>query len=171
MKSKDFSKSKKQQGFLASIPSQNLEDSNIAIRSKFNFSYLDTNPPGKDFIDFNEQAGNSKLAKLVNKLKDFTRESLEHWEREKIGRGKKGANKRQSVLELYHDGFPSLSDFKHPSHVPEDVLWGRFRIDNDTRLAGFVIPRCFGDEKSKQYDLNTFYVVFLDDNHGFYKFK
>jgi hypothetical protein len=163
---KDFSKAVKQQNFLSSIPQVFLKDSDIINRSKFNFSYFDFNPPGQDFVDWNTSEGNSKLVKLINKLKEYTRESLSYWENQKIGKGRKGGKgKRQSCLEIYKS-FPKKSEFKHPSHVPEDIWWGRFRIDNDTRLAGFVIPKALN--KNNEYDCNTFYVVFLDENHKFY---
>jgi len=163
---KSFSKSPKKQNFLSSIPQDTLKDSDIINRSKFNFSYFDTNPPGQDFSDWNTTSGNSKLVKLVNKLKEFTREPLSYWENQKIGKGKRGGKgKRQACLEIYKD-FPKKSGFKHPPHVPEDVWWGRFRIDNDTRLAGFVIPETLNAKHD--YDCNTFYVVFLDENHQFY---
>lgn len=162
--SKDFSNSKQKQNFLSSIPRVFLKDSNICNRSKFNFSYFDINHPGQDFVDWNDTDGNSKLVKLINKLKEFTRESLLHWEEEKIGSAKKRGG-RQSVLEIYKE-FPKSSAFRHPPHVPEDVWWGRFRIDNSTRLAGFVIPKELNG--NSEYDCNTFYVVFLDKNHQFY---
>lgn len=164
--SKDFSKSKNKQRFINSIPQSCLNNCDILTRSKFNFSYFDNNPPGQDFIDLNDAAGNSKIVKLMGKLKEFTRLSLSHWENEKIGKGKRGG-KRQSCLEVYKD-FPKKSAFVHPPHVPEDVWWARFRIDCDTRLVGFVIPNNLNNTIAKNYDSNTFYVVFLDENHQFY---
>ncbi|MBA55205.1 MAG: hypothetical protein CMK89_12190 [Pseudomonadales bacterium] len=165
---KDFSKSKKKQSFISSIPHDSISDSDILTRSKFNFSYFDNNPPGQDFIDWNTTSGNSKVVKLIGKLKEFTRQPLSHWENTKIGKGKRGGKgKRQSCLEVYKE-FPRKSAFSHPAHVPEDVWWARFRIDNDTRLVGFVIPDKIECEKDENYDRNTFYVVFLDENHQFY---
>ena len=118
---KNFAKTFKQQSFLSSIPQDCLKDSDITKRSKLNFSYFDSNPPGQDFIDLNTAAGNSKLVKLMNKFKEFTREPLKHWENQKIGKGKKGGKgKRQSCLEVYKT-FPKNSAFEHPPHVPEDV--------------------------------------------------
>lgn len=169
---KRFNQSKKKKDFIDSIPCAFIESSDISQRCKFNFSYLEVNQTGTSFIDWNETGGDSKLHKLLNKVKEYTRESLRHWQEEKIGRGKRGANKRQSVLELYGD-FPSHSELSHPPHVPEDVIWGRFRIDNETRLAGFVIPESFygTNNRNFMYDTNTFYVVFLDDDHKFYPLK
>ncbi len=168
---KNFSSSPKKDAFLKKIPQDTIETSDIAIRCKFNFSYLDTNQIGQNFIDWNDIAGDSKLVKLMDKLKEYTRESLSYWKNKEIGTGRRGGKgKRQSCLEIYGD-FPKNSGFSHPAHVPEDVSWARFRLDNKTRLAGFVIPdRLSGsnDTSGKQYDTNTFYVVFLDESHQFY---
>ncbi|MGI2118144.1 hypothetical protein [Shewanella oncorhynchi] len=166
---KDFSNSRLKQRFIASIPTTVLSDSDVKIRSKFNFSYFDNNPPGQDFVEWNTVSGNSKLVKLINKLKEYTRNPLSYWENEKIGKGKRGGKgARQHCLEVYKT-FPKNSDFRHPPHVPEDVWWARFRIDNDTRLIGFVIPNDKGDKNESEFDCNTFYIVFLDENHQFYK--
>ena len=108
----------------------------------------------------------------MNKIKDFSRESLDHWEKVKMGGGKKG--KKYTVLEIY-DHFPNRerTDFKHPNFIPHDVLWGRFRLGNLERLVGFVVPKKYHNTKLDQsnyyFDCNTFYVVFLDKNHKFYK--
>ena len=169
--SKDFSKSPKKQRFIAAIPQDCLNNSDILTRSKFNFSYIDINPPGQDFAAWNKASGNSKLVKLMNKLKDFTRQPLKFWENEKIGKGKRGGKgNRQSCLEIYRE-FPKNSAFTHPPYVPEDVWWARFRIDNDTRLIGFVIPDNLEKGIAESFDYNTFYVVFLDENHQFYLSK
>ncbi len=169
--SKNFSRSPKKEQFLSTIPQDSLSNCDILSRSKFNFSYLDINPPGQNFIDWNNAEGNSKLVKLMGKLKEFTRQSLKHWENEKIGKGKRGGRgKRQSCLEVYKE-FPKNSDFVHPPYVPEDVWWARFRIDNDTRLVGFVVPDNLDKTIKDSFDYNTFYVVFLDENHKFYKTK
>lgn len=166
---KDFSRSERKESFLSTIPKDSLSTSDILTRSKFNFSYFDRNPPGQDFIDWNTSAGDSKIVKLMGKLKEFSRQPLRYWENQKIGKGKSGGRgKRQSCLEVYKN-FPINSDFTHPAHVPEDVWWARFRLDNDTRLIGFVIPTSIECDKDIDYDRNTFYVVFLDEMHKFYK--
>ena len=76
------------------------------------------------------------------------------------------------VLEIY-GSFPKNSDFKHPKHVPHDGLWARFRLDNMTRLIGFMIPQDvdgkFDKDEGYRFDVNTFYVVFYDPGHCFYK--
>lgn len=170
---KSFKKTPKQQEFLRSLPQCSIQDSNLACRCKFNFSYLDISQnASQNFSCWNKSSGESKLTKLLDKIKAYTHEPLEYWRNEKVGKGKSGGvGKRQHCLEIYGE-FPGKSEFSHPPHVPEDVLWGRFRIDNTTRLAGFVIPDHLSGKKGNggfSYDANTFYVVFLDENHSFYK--
>lgn len=172
MARKDFLSPRKN-AFLSSLPKDSISTSDITTRCKFNFSYLDISQEwSSDFIDLNTCSGQSKLLKLIDKIKEFSRQPLNHWEKQPIGKGKQGGKgKRQSCLEIYGD-FPQNSGFSHPPHVPDDVLWGRFRIDNETRLAGFIIPKEFDGKLSEHgivYDLNTFYVVFLDENHKFYQ--
>lgn len=68
--------------------------------------------------------------------------------------------------------FQKKSDFKHPLYVPFEAQWARFRINNLSRLIGFVIPaKSHAKQHStthEYFDKNTFYVVFLDRNHRFY---
>ncbi|MFS1444507.1 MULTISPECIES: hypothetical protein [unclassified Vibrio] len=169
---KNFKGSPRSRLFLETLPQDSIKDSNIENRCKFNFSYLTIKDGSQSFEDWNQCAGNSKLVKLMDKIKDFTKESLLHWEREKVGKGRRGGKgKRQHYLEVYGE-FPKKSAFKHPAHVPENVSWARFRIDCDTRLAGFVISQEIANECRKQgknLDANTFYVVFLDEDHQFYQ--
>lgn len=60
-----------------------------------------------------------------------------------------------------------------PKHVPHQVSWARFRLESDNRLIGFVIPEEYHKKENiytKEYfDCNTFYIVFLDNTHRFYK--
>lgn len=154
----------KKSGFLSSIPTISLEESDTAYRCSFCFSFLDSNQEaGQDFSQWDASGGALSTVGLLNKLKDFTRESLEYWE-----------NQGQKPLVIYSK-FPSSSDFIHPKHVPHDVRWGRFRLGSKVRLVGFIIPESLdGKEvniKGNTYRLsrNTFYVVFLDKDHRFYK--
>ena len=147
--------------FPESAPGSLLSD--IAGRSKFNFSYFDpSQDAGQDFREWTH----SQLYKLLDKLKHYSRHSLKHW-KTTAHQGK------QNTLEIY-GSFPnrSLSDFVHPRHVPHDVEWGRFRLEGTVRLIGFVIPDSLSDKKDKdgnRFCTNTFYVVFLDKDHRFYK--
>ena len=165
-----FSNTKKD-AFLNSFPKLSIEDKdcNIMDRCKFNFSYLDTSQEaGQDFKDLTQ----IELTKLCNKLKEYNRESLEHWRNVKIGSGEH----RNSILVQYGD-FPRKSDFEWPKSVPYQAVWERFRLDQSTRLVGFTIPSeynntCNYNKNAKfNFDCNTFYVVFLDKNHLFFKTK
>lgn len=150
--------------FLASIPQASLDSPNddITIRCKFNFSYLDENQEaGQSFSNWNK----TEIETLLQKLKQYSRESIEHWTRVPIGK------KSGKVLSIY-EKFPEKSEFKRPLNIPHQVKWARFRLDYSGRLVGFVIPESHHDkhhEKSEyRFDKNTFYVVFLDKFHKFY---
>jgi hypothetical protein len=60
------------------------------------------------------------------------------------------------AIDIYGSFPVAKSDYSHPKQVPEDAQWGRIHIDGVHILAGHFVE-------------NTFYVVFLDDNHSFYK--
>lgn len=155
--------SPKKAKFLASIASLSLESeaSDLTIRCKFNFSYFCSQKPNsQDFCDWTSQ----NVLKLIEKLKEFCKSSLSYWMSQPSGGG--------TVLAIY-GSFPAGSDMTHPAHVPTDVSWGRFRIDQSTRLCGFIIPGKLQGKTHSQtssvFDGNTFYIVFLDKNHKFYK--
>lgn len=159
-----FGNSKKS-NFLKSILTASIDskDDKLTCKCKFNFSYMDFNQPaGQRFSDWSED----KLIKLLNKLHNYSKESLNYWQHQRIGRG------NNKVLEIYGN-FPKNSDFEHPKHIPHQAEWARFRIGYNERLIGFVIPKSYKDLKhcktGYQYDCNTFYVAFLDENHKFYK--
>ncbi len=144
-----------------------LDDNNndLSLRCKFNFSCFDNSQDcGQDFNDWSE----TQLVKLLNKIKEYSKFSLKHWNNQKIGNGKH----KHSILEIYGT-FPSNSDFKCPTSIPHQVEWGRFRLENKVRLIGFVIPtnyhKTLHSKTMEMFDKNTFYVVFLDKDHKFYK--
>lgn len=163
--SKKFNNTSKE-NFLRSIPTISIDGSGIEKRCKFNFSYFDDSQScGQRFVDWN--SGSTSLSTLLEKIKNFTKEPLEYWLNERAGGG------GLKVLALY-DSFPRKSDFTHPLHVPHDVTWGRFRLGNKVRLIGFVVNKEICTELNKKsahfnLDENTFYVVFLDRDHKFYK--
>ncbi len=161
-----FSNSRKK-GFLDKVPKVSIDSktNKIAEKCKFNFSFFCWDQEaGQDFKDWT----NEQLLKLIGKLITYSNEPLLHWQREKIGKGS------GHVLEVY-GSFPRISDFEHPKHVPHQALWGRFRLENSVRLVGFTIPseyNCTEQNNSGHlFCTNTFYVVFLDKNHVFYKTK
>ena len=165
---KEFNNSRKNR-FLQSLPTTAIETSDIAKRCSFNFSYFEaTQTAGQDFNDWNQTQGASSLVTLLDKIKNYTKEPLSYWRNERAGAG------GLKVL-THYEQFPKRSDFKHPPHVPHDVIWSRFRLANKVRLIGFIIPdsftgKTYNDEKGNeyQYDSNTFYVVFLDKDHKFF---
>ncbi len=150
--------------FLNQLPKISLdgEDNDLTKRCKFNFSYFTVAYGSQNFSDWSEV----QLQKLLAALKDYGTNTLHHWTKQKMG-------KKGSVLSIYGDFPKDKSAFRHPSHVPHDVLWGRFRLQSAVRLCGFVVPReMHGKPHPKtheNFDCNTFYVVFLDKDHQFYQ--
>lgn len=162
---KNFINSRKNQ-FLESIPVVSIEspDDTLTKRCKFNFAYFDeSQSAGQKFSDWNHE----QLTKLLNKLKDYCRESLEYWKNCKIGSGQH----RYSVLVEYGK-FPTHSEFVFPKHVPHQAIWSRFRLEQSVRQIGFTISFEFHKKlhstTGHYFDSNTFYIVFLDQNHKFY---
>ena len=157
-----YKSNSRKESFLNSIPITSLDDASndLTLRCKFNFSYFTLDEAGQDFNDWKQ----SELSKLLNKLKEYSKFSLSHWENQNVG--------RYHVFEKY-DSFPVNTDFKQPKHIPHQALWSRFHIENKVRLIGFVIPDEYYDKihqtTGKRFDINTFYVVFLDKEHMFYK--
>ncbi len=164
---KQFSNSKKNR-FLNTRSQSSVETSAIAQRCKFNFSYFDADQAaGQDFTDWGADSGICSLATLLDKIKSYTKEPLSYWRNQRVGGG------GLSVFEDYRH-FPNQSDFSHPPHVPHDVIWSRFRLGNKVRLVGFILPQSLANRPSSEndkfsYDTNTFYVVFLDKDHRFYR--
>jgi len=166
---KGFSNQRKSR-FLQSLPQSSLETSDIAGRCSFNFSYFDGNQnAGQDFSDWGQNQGANSLTALFEKIKSYTKEPLAYWRNERVG------SKGLRIL-AYYEQFPKRSEFNHPPHVPHDVTWARFRLGNMVRLIGFVIPQDlagsdYTDSKGNKhlYDSNTFYVVFLDQDHQFFQ--
>jgi hypothetical protein len=158
---KKFGNSRKDQ-FLANVILASIDDDadDLTARSKFNFSYFEVQPAGQDFSVW----PHGQLTKLLEKLKEYGRKPLSYWQTQRLG--------SHPVLSVYGN-FPRNSDFSHPKHVPHQVRWGRFRLEATVRLVGFVLPsECSGQFHAKTgvaFDCNTFYVVFLDANHRFYK--
>lgn len=158
-------KNHRKQSFLDRFPTASLDssDDKIASLCKFNFSYFTHDQPaGQNFSDWTEV----QLHKLLDKLVNYSKKSLVQWEKETIGQGK------NHVLEVY-GSFPKKSDFTQPKHIPHQAKWARFRLEGSVRLIGFVIPDDFNkkeqNKSSYNFCSNTFYIVFLDKDHNFYK--
>lgn len=158
---------KRKEKYLASFPPVSLDDkeNNLTERCKFNFSFLDESQPPSQKL---ENLTLIELQKFIIKLKEFSRHSLTELQRMNVGSGKHKWN----LFEIY-GSFPKKSDFTHPSHVPHQANWARFRMNYEFRLVGFVVPEDFHGRqhsRTKEYfDQNTFYIVFIDMKHGFYK--
>lgn len=164
----DYKNSRKEALFLR-LPTTSIDSEidNVTEKCKFNFHYMDFQPAGQNFQDWEND---NQLAKLLDKLKIYSEKPLKYWQCQKIGSGAKRGN----ILEIYGNfPNPSKTDFSHPKHVPHEALWARFRLEWDARLIGFVIPYEYHgrrhDRTKEYYDCNTFYVVFLDKDHKFWK--
>lgn len=136
----------------------------LTARCKFNFHYFtkDKNA-GQGFDEWTH----GQLLKLMDKLKAYSENSLGYWQTQVL--------EKQSVLEIY-GAFPKAkSEFTEPTRIPSDVQWGRFRLEGDMRLVGFIVPTDKHKDVHKGtreiYDSNTFYIVFLDSEHKFYRTK
>ena len=162
--SRKFGKKKKKKflkGFegLASLDSA---ECNLARRCKFNFSYFISNQKacGK-LSDWDKDT----ICVFFDKLIDYSSKSLS--DLQMIGLGKN----RKKLLSI-NDSFPKNSLFEQPKNIPHQARWGRIRLDQNKRLIGFVIPDDYHGQRHEgtgmYYDKNTFYVVFIDNNHGFY---
>jgi hypothetical protein len=158
-----FSNNKKE-SFLKNIPTTSIEnnDDTIAQKCKFNFAYFINNNAGQDFRDWTHK----QLYELFDKLKEYSKFTLAHWEKEKLG---------SYPLFVKYDYFPLKTDFTPPKSIAHQAIWSRFRLEGDSRLIGFVLPDNFKDKEQNtsgfRFDTNTFYVVFLDKYHKFYKTK
>ncbi len=157
MKKQKYANSRKSKA-LEALTFASLDDdsSDLTLRCKFNFSYFDySQKAGQNFSDLSAK----QLREFMKSLKNITSSSLAYW-------------KSQSTLVMYNK-FPVKTEFKHPVHVPHQVCWGRFRLGNKLRLVGFTVPSkihgTYHHKTKELYDKNTFYVVFIDQNHLFWK--
>ncbi|EOI5817605.1 hypothetical protein ACMS04_000108 [Cronobacter malonaticus] len=147
------------------LESLDSEQCNLSMRCKFNFSYFDKSQDNAGKIS---DWSLDNISDFFDKLIDYSSKSLSQLQQ--IGIGKK----RQSLLSIY-DSFPSHSMFVRPKNVPHQARWGRFRLDQNKRLIGFVVPDEYHGMRHEKtgmlYDKNTFYVVFIDSGHLFYPMK
>lgn len=158
-----FGNSKKSK-FIQSFPTASIElkSDTLAKKAKFNLAYFDNSQDaGQDFPDWTFE----QVLKLLEKLQGYSKDTLDHWTKCPIGKGK------GHVLEIY-GAFPKKSEFTHPKHVPHQAIWGRFRLERSVRLIGFTIPENYNQKEQNNTGYtscsNTFYIVFLDKDHKFY---
>ena len=111
----------------------------------FSFKDFDKNqmPPGQSYETWQED---KLLAYMIEKFGHICQ--LNRNEAEYGG-----------FLKIYGN-FPPNSEFKHPRHIAEDVIWAVIMNikGQKPRVAGHIID-------------NVFYVVFLDGEHQFYPSK
>ncbi len=163
---------RRKNAFLNSRPIASIDDKNDKLSElcKFNFHYMDfSQSAGQKFEDWNQK----QLTDLLNKLKNYCGRSLSYWMTQFVGGGgKRSRKKRHHILEIY-DCYPAKTEFTEPKTVPHQASWARFRLEGKVRLIGFVLPNEYDAQEhvgtKRRFDCNTFYVVFLDQNHVFYK--
>lgn len=158
---KKFTNNSLKKKFLEQFPTISLENSDIKDRCKFNLSFFDDSQQyASSFASLRPDV----LTDIVNKIKAYTRNDLNYWRNQRTG------GHGLKILADY-ETFPKKSNFTHPKFVPHDVSWCRFRMENLSRLIGFTVPGSQIDRTNKtfpDYDLNTFYLVFIDLDHNFY---
>ena len=145
--------------FLDNLPQVEIISDIMEVKGKlsFSFQYFDgSQEAGQDFKDWT----NEQKDKLLEKLKEYSKESKVYWLNQRTGSG------GLKVLAIY-ENFPRNSDFVKPAFVLENVKWSRFRMENMVRLVGFFVSE--EDVKEKNLSSDIFYVVFLDKDHRFYK--
>jgi len=78
-------KNRKKISFLDSIPQTSIDSSSdrLTLKSKFSFAYFNNSQKaGQDFSDWSHD----ELIKLLEKLKNYSQDSLEYWKNQKTGR-------------------------------------------------------------------------------------
>lgn len=105
--------------------------------------YNDDQPSNGTLLDWQN---NGLLADALNVLKGYCQRPLQ----EQIDGDKF----------VVYKGFPpkDKTDFSFPENVPEDAHWARIHVKGQVVIVGHVVN-------------NTFYIVFLDKNHCFWKSK
>lgn len=152
-------KNNTKQSFINSIDS--LEENTFdgvsdLITISFKYFCINQRPIGQVFSDWKD---NMRLD-LLQKLAEYTKYNRNHWKNE-------FSNGLPLLAE--YGNFPKNSDFYVPSNIPcpDELIWSRFRLMQKVRVCGFFVSM----DIAKTYNLseNTFYVVFLDKDHRFYK--
>ena len=152
-------KNKTKQSFLNTIESLEevtFEGATDLITISFKYFCVNQTPIGQVFVDWKD---NMRLD-LLQKLAEYTKYTREHW--------KKQLSNGLPLLAEYGK-FPTNTDFSIPKNIPnpDELIWSRFRLMQKVRVCGFFVT----EDIAKKYNLSTstFYVVFLDKDHRFYK--
>jgi len=135
-------KAKKSPSLISTYLNKKSTKEDLKKDSYLNISFRHLDTEQGSSLDDWSETGH--LLRAVKILKDLCCASF----REHIGK----------AIDVYGSFPVEKSDFFHPKQVPEDAEWGRVHIDGTHILAGHFVE-------------NTFYVVFLDNNHSFYKVK
>ena len=150
---------KTKQSFLKSVDSlEEITFNGVGDLITISFKYFCVNqvPVGQVFSDWKE---NMRL-ELLQKLAEYTKYSRTHWKNE-------FSNGLPLLAE--YGKFPKNTDFSIPSNIPcpDELIWARFRLMQKVRVCGFFVSKSIA--KTYNVSENTFYVVFLDKDHRFYK--
>lgn len=141
---------------LDSLEESTFEDATDLITISFKYFCVNQTPVGQVFADWKD---NMRLD-LLQKFSEYTKYSRQHWKNE-------FSNGLPLLAE--YGNFPLNSDFSLPKNIPcpDELIWSRFRLMQKVRVCGFFVST----DIAKKYSLsvNTFYVVFLDKDHRFYK--
>lgn len=167
MSCRDKFKNSRKESFFEQLPTDLVAKTKLASFVKFNIKYLDSSRSGEGFLIFSDLS--EKQKKMVfDKIKEFTGNSKKYWERTAM----LGSH---HVLERYSESVLDSKCVSLPKHVPVDVEWYRWRLEGDFRLIGFFISKERWHEEVKIdgedffLDPNTFYLVYIDPEHHFYK--
>ena len=119
----------------------------VSIRGLINFSFkdLDQSQPKDDCQTVGLWHEKGLLRKLFVRIAELSKVS-------------KAEAIQQQQIKIYGDFPPNnKTDFEVPRHVDPNVEWGVIEnIGGKPRVAGYMVE-------------NTFYVVFLDGEHKFWK--
>ncbi len=88
---------------------------------------------------FREWQENGILHHAVERIKEYS---------------SKKVSQTDTTYTVYGD-FPKKTSFEHPKYIPQDARWARIHVDGTHIIVGHVVA-------------NTFYVVFLDQDHSFW---
>ncbi len=104
----------------------------------FNFGQLDT----RQGQTLDNWSNSGLLLKMVTRFKDHGLKPIYDCYNDKF---------------KCYDSFPETkkTDFKRPSHIPEDAIWASMHLQGKECVIGHV-------------SLDIFFVVFLDAEHRFY---
>ncbi|MEN9444598.1 MAG: hypothetical protein RIS47_1488 [Bacteroidota bacterium] len=137
------------------------------------FDARNETPYKRDSNKLELKAGVKKEPFIVLSFKDFDRnqgQSFEEWEKEQllalavsklreVCQLTVGQATSQQIIKPYtKNDFPPDSGFVYPKHILPDVTWCSMHIQGKECIIGY-------------FEGNTFFVVFLDKDHEFWKTK